>query len=55
MFTPCKTHGLALPTDDFWKQWRANKPNMKAKGISVIKTAGQFYILYPLDTDLSTM
>lgn len=54
MFTQCTTHALALPTDDFWKQWRANKQEMKSKGICVTKVNGQFFIVYPLASDLST-
>ena len=54
MFTPSTTHGLAIPTDDFWKSWRTQKSEMKMRGIHVAKINGQYFIIYPLLKDLST-
>jgi hypothetical protein len=35
---------MAIPTEAFWAEWKANKEGMRAEGVSVFKRGGSFYV-----------
>ena len=45
--TKCTTYHLMNASNEFWTLWRKNKEDMKAKGYTVFKAKGQFYVLAP--------